>query len=156
MSDMSDMSGFGAQQQQVDSSAFGETEQQYDSTQEQQQQQEELGSSSSQLKSKMGTKVKQSNRKKPYYTRSKTVFKSKFFGNKDDLDGRWKTDDLNCIFCKTVYSCLHNAVEENAETMWRSKSSNDSRSLGGEEAAAYKWCLKAAQLQEGKIKKRGD
>nr|GMD44705.1 hypothetical protein Iba_chr10dCG3060 [Ipomoea batatas] len=29
--------------------------------------------------------------------------------------------------------------------MWRSKSSNDSRSLGGEEAAAYKWCLKAAQ-----------
>nr|GMD93057.1 hypothetical protein Iba_chr14fCG3740 [Ipomoea batatas] len=38
--------------------------------------------------------------------------------------------------------------------MWRSKSSNDSRSLGGEEAAAYKWCLKAAQLQEGKIKKR--
>nr|GMD16850.1 uncharacterized protein LOC109166486 [Ipomoea batatas] len=86
------MSGFGAQQQQVDSSAFGETEQQYDSTQEQQydstqeqqQQQEELGSSSSQLKSKMGTKVKQSNRKKPYYTRSKTVFKSKFFGNKGD------------------------------------------------------------------------
>nr|GLL33689.1 uncharacterized protein LOC109174483 [Ipomoea trifida] len=64
-------------------SAFGETEQQMNSTQEQQQHQEEPASSNSQLKSKMGTKVKQSNRKKPYYTRSKTVFKSKFFGNKE-------------------------------------------------------------------------
>ncbi|XP_031115757.1 uncharacterized protein LOC116019623 [Ipomoea triloba] len=79
-----DSSGFGAQQQQVDISEIGETQQQFDSTKEQQQQQEELGSSSSQLKSKMGTKVKQSNRKKPYYTKSKTMFKSKYFGNKGD------------------------------------------------------------------------
>ncbi|XP_019182165.1 PREDICTED: uncharacterized protein LOC109177307 isoform X2 [Ipomoea nil] len=80
-----DQSGQG-QQQQVDQNENGLQEgDQYQLGQQQGNQndqgQQQQGKSMSKTTKK--TTMRQSNRKKPYYTRSKTTMKSKFFGNKD-------------------------------------------------------------------------